>query len=197
MIDPARHVDVTSVQAIQQQSLDKPELPVLTGEQITADVDHLTPNQARRAQRELNTRYRFPDGVRTLMEDIQRDGVTGKQTYWMSGESSRSYYLNLPSGRIRKVSKASYDALQIPDHTTDTDRAHHELMALQGRAEKARDDFDFEAERRLRSKLEAARARYKELDAAQEAERRRQYQLHIERQREEMARILDQHHIEL
>lgn len=128
--DPSRFTDVTDVVAeASRRYVDHVHGDRAPVHEVTPVFDHLTDAQAERARAELSKRWRYADGqVRTFAEGLAHDGVTGKAHAQFDGTGKTTYYVQLPGSYIRKVSKATWDALpDIPDTTSAESKARLEL----------------------------------------------------------------------
>ena len=166
VIDPKRHIDITGI-----KDLGAYQEPVkaLTHD-VPANYDKLTESQRDRAERELEKRYRWPDGsVRTLRGHFEHKGVEGKRAVWFGGDSATSYIVEMEGNRFQKVSKAAWDALEIPDTTDERDRASIDISSAERRYERARSDFNRAAMQKAQADLDAARQRYRAVSAAHRA----------------------------
>lgn len=138
------YVDVTPVMNIKRKD-DKPET-VLRGNDVHVDTSDLTETQRNRADNELNKHYRFQnsDGsetIETLQENFQRTGVTGKRTFWDSGKKTTAYTIGRGNSRGTRVSKATYDAVQVPDTTDSSSEAHVKMSRAEQNYEKLRNEW--------------------------------------------------------
>jgi len=122
VVDPARrYADITPEPA-------PPKPPRPRYREI--DTSRLTATQAERAERDLDQRWRMPDGsVKTLREVVASGGVSGKwrsAEYGYDGRERNKYYLSLPAEaegapqtgydtHAAQVSKATWDAMVAPE----------------------------------------------------------------------------------
>lgn len=164
VIDPNRHIDVTDIAKLGN----RPEVKPALIHDFGVNYDGLTARQRERAEAELSKRYRFPDGsVGTIVDDLRKRGVTGKQAVAFSNRPSTSYIVSFEGGAFQDVSQAAWKALDIPDVTSDRDKAHIELANLSRRLDIAHRDVDIAAFRKLNNQANALKERVRDITEAE------------------------------
>lgn len=181
VIDRAKAVDITDLVA-EREAFYRPVHPVLTGGAVAVDPSWANSGARDRAQieKDLHTPYRFreDDGTitnETMLQRFARKGIIGKRVAERSNRSSTQYDVEMPDGRFQTISKAAWESLRVPDLTTDSDRDTNLVVAAQRRVDKAekayRDTSNWDAKKKARADLDAARTAYE--DVSRQAENRR------------------------
>lgn len=136
LVDPKRHVDVTSVAAL--GAYVKPPEPAKIHDVGYSTVG-MTPAAAARAEKDMSKDYRWPDGfVGNTVQRLERDGAIGKSSY-TDGNGRTQYRVELGSGYVMPVSKAGFESLAgLDDHTTDSSRANGDVIRAIKRADDLR-----------------------------------------------------------
>lgn len=175
IIDPARHTDITRPPA------PKPPAPTRLTPGVP-NTDRLTDRQRRLVERDLNVHWRSEDGsVRSLREILSAggEGVTGK-TMIRDENGKATYYLEQRTsqrgGPILPVTKATWDAVDIPDSRLPTQIAADDVAQANAALDRAnaevkrsfRNMYDPGDLNRAQARLQRAKAR---LEAALERQR--------------------------
>lgn len=168
LVDPRRHRDVTGIGNIGMEQYKEPEVPLVKGDDLKISTDHLTPAAQKKAEKELDTHYRYPDGsIKTLREDIEESGLRGKSYVLNDAGTGKKYYLKLEDGsHVRPVSKAVWDSVQgAPDVTKESHKANMEMHMALSRASKYEANFEGAKARKARAEAEEWRKRHDEAQA--------------------------------
>lgn len=199
------YVDVTPVMNIQRED-EKPET-IRYGNDVHVDTSELTESQRKRADKELNTVYRFQnsDGtetIETLQENFQRTGVTGKRSFWDSGKKTTAYTISRGNSRGTPVSKATYDAVQVPDVTPEVSQAHVKMSRAEHNYEKLRNEWRNadpvdapDANRRMensRKRMEKAQEEYHNASQREMMHNKMVHNMHQEKRQDMFDRIMEE-----
>lgn len=140
LIDPNRHLDITDAVRTGTERLPfERHNNHSVHHVIPVDTTGMTATQRQRAEQELSQRYRLPDGsVKTFKEYYGERGVTGKKAAYFDGGKQATYYLTDNHDHVIAVSKATWDAVQLPNLMTERESLLFDLDRSEIALERAR-----------------------------------------------------------
>lgn len=166
LIDPNRHLDITDAVRTGTERLPfERHNNHSVHHVIPVDTTGMTATQRQRAEQELSQRYRLPDGsVKTFKEYYGERGVTGKKAAYFDGGKQATYYLTDNHDHVIAVSKATWDAVQLPNLMTTQEAARFDADRSAGTLERARQARNLARQSGKPAEIQKAEARYTAAD---------------------------------